>query len=190
MNPKTPPGPLLRTTTTAILLACLCLPAIVLATPVAPSASEALAGQRAIGQTLFRWFGLEVYRATLYGGEAFSAAEFSRQRLALELEYRRSFSGNDIAKRSIDEMRAQTPLAPASERDWLAAMNGLFPDVKQGDRLLGVHEPGVGASFYLNGRVLGRVDDADFSARFFGIWLSPRTSQPKMRAALIAGAAP
>jgi hypothetical protein len=28
-----------------------------------------------------------------------------------------------------------------------------------------------------------------FAERFFGIWLSPRTSQPRLREALIAGAA-
>ena len=39
------------------------------------------------------------------------------------------------------------------------------------------------------GRLLDSVDDPAFSARFFAIWLSPQTSQPRMREALIAGAA-
>ena len=70
---------------------------------------------------------------------------------------------------------------------WLAAMKGLFPDVKAGDRITGVHVPGSGARFYLNSRLLGEVADDAFSRLFFGIWLSPKTSQPRMRETLIQG---
>jgi Chalcone isomerase-like len=156
--------------------------------PPAATAGEALSGQRAIGQSLFRWWGLEVYRATLYGDASFDPPRFERQRFALELEYLRNFSGRDIAQRSLDEMQAIAPLDPAQARGWLDAMLKTFPDVRPGDRLLGVHEPERGARFYVNGRLLAAVDDPAFSARFFGIWLSPRTSQPRLRDALIAGA--
>ncbi len=119
---------------------------------------------------------------------AFDPARFERQRFALELEYRRAFDGDDVARRSVDEMQGIAPLPPAQARDWLDRMQRAFPDVQAGDRLLGVHEPGAGAHFYLNGRLLASVDDAAFSARFFAIWLTPRTSQPRKREALIAGA--
>jgi hypothetical protein len=32
------------------------------------------------------------------------------------------------------------------------------------------------------------IDDPEFSRYFFGIWLSPHTSEPKMRGELLAGA--
>lgn len=155
----------------------------------AASADEALSGQRAIGQSLFRWWGLEVYRATLYGDASFDPPRFERQRFGLELEYLRNFSGRDITQRSIDEMQGIAALDPAQASGWRDAMLKTFPDVRPGDRLLGLHEPERGARFYLNGRLLAAVDDPVFSARFFGIWLSPRTSQPRLREALIAGAA-
>ena len=157
-------------------------------TATVPSAGEALSGQRAIGQSLFRWWGLEVYRATLYGDAGFDPQRFERQRFGLELEYLRNFSGRDIAQRSLDEMQGIAPLDPAQARGWLDTMQRSFPDVRPGDRLLGTHDPERGARFYINGRLLSAVDDPAFSARFFGIWLSPRTSQPRLREALIAGA--
>lgn len=157
-------------------------------TPPAASAGEALSGQRAIGQSLFRWWGLEVYRATLYGDAGFEPTRFERQRFGLELEYLRRFDGRDIAQRSLDEMQGIATLDPAQARGWLDTMRKTFPDVRPGDRLLGVHEPERGARFYLNGLLLATVDDPAFSVRFFGIWLSPRTSQPRLREALIAGA--
>jgi Chalcone isomerase-like len=186
MNTRRPAA--LLTSLLLVMMAALSVPTLA-NTPPAPTAAEALSGQRAIGQTLFRWWGLEVYRATLYASAGFDPLRFEQQRFALELEYRRAFDGEDIARRSLDEMQVLAPLAPAQSRDWLDRMTRAFPDVQPGDRLLGVHEPGAGARFYLNGRLLDSVDDPAFSARFFAIWLSPQTSQPRMREALIAGAA-
>ena len=71
---------------------------------------------------------------------------------------------------------------------WLAAMGKLFPDVQAGDRLTGLQQPGQAARFYFNGVLRGEVADADFTRLFFGIWLSSRTSEPKLRAQLLGGA--
>ena len=177
----------MATRTTALLIAlsaALCWPAQAAAPE--PTASAALAGQQVVGQSLFRSWGFEIYNATLFAAPGFDAARFEQQRLGLELQYRRAFAGRDIAQRSLDEMQGIAPLSPAQARDWLAAMNALFPDVKAGDRILGVHVPGSGARFYLNGALLGEVAEEGFSARFFAIWLSPKTSQPRLREALIA----
>jgi len=150
--------------------------------------AEALQGKSVLGQTRLRVWGFSVYDATLYAVPGFDAARFGEQRFALELAYLRAFEGADIAQRSLDEMRGQGAVDEPSAQRWLAAMKALFPDVKAGDRITGVHLPETGARFYLNGRWLGAVDEPAFSRRFFGIWLSPRTSQPAMRAALLQGA--
>ena len=46
-------------------------------------------------------------------------------------------------------------------------------------------EPGQGAQFWFNGASRGRVADPLFSERFFGIWLSPQTSEPGLRGKLL-----
>jgi hypothetical protein len=78
----------------------------------------------------------------------------------------------------------------AQAQRWEAALRTLLPDVKPGDRLLGVHRPETGAQFYQGGRALGRIDDPEFSRRFFAVWLGPATSAPALRDALLAGSAP
>jgi len=64
-------------------------------------------------------------------------------------------------------------------------MTALFPDVRDRDRLTGVQLPGQGARFFFNGTLRGELADAEFARLFFGIWLSPRTSEPALRAALL-----
>jgi hypothetical protein len=52
--------------------------------------------------------------------------------------------------------------------------------------LLGLYQPGAGAVFSMGGKVVGEVADAAFAKLFFGIWLSPQTSEPALRTALIS----
>jgi len=142
---------------------------------------------RPAGGGLLRFWGLEVYRAQLWVEPGFRRDGFERHAFALDIEYLRSLRGRDIAQRSIDEMRRQAPLDEARARQWLAAMQQLFPDVQRGDRLTGVYRPDRGVTFLFNGRELGLKDDPEFARRFFAIWLAPQTSEPSLREQLLAG---
>ena len=86
---------------------------------------------------------------------------------------------------SLAEMRRQASISEAQGQAWLKAMEAAFPDVKDGDRLTGRYEPGSGAQFFFNGQPRQRIDDAQFARLFFGIWLSPQTSEPALREQLL-----
>ena len=178
----------MRLHTTVVLLA-LCgpawWPANAQTTAPEPALASALQNLGKVGTARLRYWGFDVYDANLYAPAGFDIQRFESQRFGLELSYLRGFKGTDIAERSIDEMKGLATLGPAQAQRWLAAMSALFPDVQRGDRITGVHLPGRGARFYLNDRLLGEIADDAFSRLFFGIWLSPRTSQPRMREALI-----
>jgi Chalcone isomerase-like len=136
------------------------------------------------GQGRMRFLGLSVYDIALSSPDPLQAS-WAAQPLMLTLSYARALKGGAIAERSLEEMRRQGPIAEADAQRWLAGMREAFPDVKEGDRLAGLHEPGEGARFWFNGTPRGPRFDADFSRRFFGIWLAPETSEPKLRAQLL-----
>ncbi|MDP2221600.1 MAG: chalcone isomerase family protein [Hydrogenophaga sp.] len=163
-------------------------PSTVLATPE-PTVRAALQDKQLQGQARLRVWGFEVYDASLWAGPGFDAQRYEQHRFGLELSYLRSLKGRAIAERSIEEMRGIAPITTEQATRWLAAMSELFPDVQRGDRITGVHVPGSGARFYLNGRLRGELADDAFSSLFFGIWLSPNTSQPAMRATLLQSVA-
>jgi hypothetical protein len=104
---------------------------------------------------------------------------------ALELRYARSFKGTAIARRSIEEIRAQRPYPAATLSRWEQQLSALFPDVDDGDRLIGVRIPGSGAVFYSGTRKLGQIDDEILADAFFDIWLHPSTSEPSLRVRLL-----
>ena len=172
---------------TALLLA---LPAGVQASTGAqasPSASAhpQLPGSRLQGQATMRYWGLRVYQARLWTQPDFQPGKMTEQPLALELHYLIDLQGGAIAERSLQEMRRAASIPAAQADRWLSAMQRLFPDVKSGERLTGVLQPGKGVRFWHNERPIGEVADAEFARLFFGIWLAPTTSEPDMRLALL-----
>jgi hypothetical protein len=175
----------MRMAAVLVLSATLFVPAAQ-AQPAVPGLPDAIAA----GEARFTFLGLRVYHARLWVAPGFRQSTLGSVPLALELAYERSFRAADIARRSLQEMERAGPLDPALAQRWEARLRELLPDVKPGDRLLGVHEPGRGAAFFHDGRLLGRVDDDAFSRRFFAIWLGPATSAPDLRASLLAGTAP
>jgi len=138
------------------------------------------------GEIRFRYWGFHVYDAQLWVRPDFDPQRPLEHPLALTLVYARELKARDIAERSVEEIERQSPVTPEQARAWLAHMERAFVDIRPGDRLTGVFRPQEGAaSFFFNGRPTAEVRDAVFVPLFFGIWLSPRTSEPGMRRALL-----
>jgi hypothetical protein len=150
-----------------------------------PEVSAELPGALLLGEGRLRFLGMHIYDVRLWGEGAQVAREPKTEPLALELQYARALSGRDIAERSLKEMQGLETVAAAQAERWLVQMRQIFPDVKAGDRITGVQRPLEAARFFVNGQPSGEVRDADFTRLFFGIWLSPRTSQPGLRDALL-----
>jgi hypothetical protein len=144
-----------------------------------------LPGARLLGSGRLRFLGFSVYDIRLWAAQPVPATEVALRPLALEIEYTRALVGVKIAERSLEEMRRQATIAPEAAERWLAQMTALFPDVQAGDRLTGKQRPGEATRFFFNGNLRGEVRDAEFTKLFFGIWLSPRTSEPALREALL-----
>jgi hypothetical protein len=163
-------------------------PAVPVATPTEVAAQ--LPGAYWSGSARLRFFGFDVYDSQLWVAPGFQAATFAQHGLALELTYLRALTGQDIAERSLKEMRRSADLSPEQAQRWRAALLDAIPDVKATDRLTGLHIPGVGARFWHNGQPRPGVPDPEFSRLFFGIWLSQATSEPQLRRALLARLSP
>jgi hypothetical protein len=136
------------------------------------------------GQGRLTFWGFDVYDARYYVADPKGQNGF-----ALEIQYIRSFKGNDLAKRTIHEMSRQG-VSEKQRALWLQSLEKIFPDIASGDTLIGLHLPDKGTMFLHNGKVIGDVPGDAFAKAFFGIWLDERTSAPKLRTALIATRCP
>lgn len=109
----------------------------------------------------------------------------SQQPFALVLTYLRDFEGEDIASRSIDEMRNQGMHDEIKLAKWYEQMQQIFPNVVKGAKITGIVDSVQHSHFYFNNEYAGKVEDPEFTQCFFNIWLSKQTSEPKMRKQLL-----
>lgn len=169
--------------------------ALELAASASPAASSSAAlpehvrryveDPRVAGSGQLSWFGFPIYEAQLFVPPQFNARDPLAQSFVLELTYARKLHGKAIAERSSDEI-ARLGYGSAEQRAaWLRQMEAIFPDVDTSRRLAGVHVPGRGARFYLDGRLIGSIDDPQFARAFFSIWFDERTAAPKLRSNLL-----
>jgi hypothetical protein len=137
------------------------------------------------GSGVLKFFGFKAYDANLWLSGA-SGGQFSFNRpFALEIVYNTYIKASDINNTSLIEMTRISGASQEQVKTWSAFMAGMFVDVKGDDRLVGVHLPGVGARFFLNGKPLGETTDPQFSEAFFKIWLDAKARKPELRAALL-----
>lgn len=153
--------------------------------PTPPELAQNLPQARLQGSSRFRYYGFHVYDAQLWVPPTFDAVKLFSQPFALSLIYARSLKARDIAERSVQEMRRQTTVSEAEAQRWMQAMTAAFADVRDGDRLTGLHLVDAGASFFFNGQATQSINDKRFAALFFGIWLSSATSAPGLRRDLL-----
>lgn len=164
--------------------------------PLAPAhISEEIPQASLQGTGSFRWFGLHIYDASLwsapegYKPDRDKSDSAQPQKFALDLTYARTLYGGKIADASIDEIEKLKLGTPEKRERWLAQMKKIFPDVKQGTHITGIYIPNEAARFYLNGKLLGEIRDAEFAHAFFAIWLDKKTSAQNFRTRLLGSKA-
>ena len=145
------------------------------------SAKNFIPNANLIGQGSLYYVFWHIYDASLYSNGKFSF----KKPFVLTLDYKRKLSGVKIADRSAIEIRKLGFEDEIKLAGWRSQMRDIFPDVKNGSQLSGVYNPNKPTTFF-NGDVLaGTIKDPDFGKWFFGIWLSEKTSNPKLRKALL-----
>ena len=169
-----------------LALAAIFLPLTAIAQPTPAYVRQVLPESTLVGQGMYRWFGLSVYQARLWGDKTkVTPTGWSGSSFALELEYTRTLYGEEIAIASIDEIKKLGLGTSVQQAQWLADMKKIFPDVEKGYLLTGIFIPEQPSRFFLNGEAIGDIADPEFGRAFFGIWLDSKTSAPKLRRALL-----
>ncbi|OWY28191.1 hypothetical protein CEJ42_16380 [Herbaspirillum robiniae] len=141
---------------------------------------EALPEAQALGSGEMTWFGLRIYRATLWSAQRpFDAT----RTFALQLHYHVGIGKERLVSTSIDEMaRIGKGLIAADVLErWRTELNDAFVDVAAGDELIGVYLPMQGMELHNQRRLLAKINDIELANAFFGIWLDKATRDEALR---------
>ena len=136
------------------------------------------------GSGKFNWWGFHIYDASFYRAGAPSSQEF-----AIDIRYQKSFTGVAIANSSAEEMK-KIGVPDIQAALWGKDLAKIFPNIEPGQALTAVYAPKQGTIFYHDGKRIAQIPSVEFSKAFFGIWLDPKTSAPKLRSELLGQGCP
>lgn len=125
------------------------------------------------GVALLRYWGFKAYTGAFYIETGASGEDaLSDKAKRLELEYYRSIDGEDFGK-AVNKILARNldPEKLQRLRPKIDYHNGLYQDVKPGDRYSLTYIPGQGTQLALNGTPVDTIEGAEFAAVIFSIWL-------------------
>lgn len=104
---------------------------------------------------------------------------------ALSITYDMDFSKEDLIDRTVQELKQVSILTDDALQHYAVQLGAIWPDISKGDRITAFTRNAKETVFYYNGKKVGSITDAKFTEAFFGIWLSEKTSEPKMRKELL-----
>ena len=153
------------------------------ATAALPEAvSPSVADWRVQGEGEMRWFGFELYNARLWAPPAGWSVNGA---YALELRYARDIPSRRLVQASIEEMQRLGGADAEQLGRWRAALERVFPDVRPGEVIVGVH-PSAGRRRVLPPGAAHRPHRGRrLRPRLLRHLARPRTREPALRARLI-----
>lgn len=166
----------------ALSLAQLCALAAVLDPPLPTVVSQVQPQLHRIGQDKLTFLFWKIYDIALYtSGSVWKPDE----PYALAVIYNRHFTGPEIADEGVKQMQHLGYQDKDELSRWRSDMLKGFPSVVPGDRVAAVFIPPDEVRFYINDNMTADIKDSGFATAFFGIWLDPKTSEPKLRRTLL-----
>jgi hypothetical protein len=135
-----------------------------------------------VGTATLRVLFWTIYNSTLYSidGE-FRGVEPG---IALELTYRRRITTTTLIDWTRREWQKQSLSGEQSE-EWLEILSTIWSDVKRGDVLVLKVSSDLSSEFYKNDELIGSLTDPLFTSNFLSIFISEKSSYPKLRARLV-----
>lgn len=135
-----------------------------------------------VGQGEMSWLFIDLYQASLYS----PTGEYKQTHYpqALNILYQKNIDKDHLITATEKEWQ-KLGLNEALYGNWLAQLNNIWPDINKGDELLFLVEDNGSGYFYHNKKLLGSVNNQQFSEAFLSIWLSQNSSEPTLRKQLL-----
>jgi len=135
-----------------------------------------------IGQGTMSWFFIDIYQATLFSTTGRYQPHVYP--LALNIVYLKDIDKQQLLD-ATEKQWQKLGLTRHQYAYWLIELNKIWPNIKRGEQLLFLIKGEGEGHFYHNNRLLGHINDAQFSEKFIAIWLSKQTTRPKLRQQLL-----
>lgn len=136
---------------------------------------------REVGKAKFSVLFWDIYQSRLLSPSG--RFEKTKKNYIFEITYLRDISKNDLLARTVEQWQ-HLSFDKEQYQGYITKLEDLWPNIKAGNSLSLWVKPNT-SEFYFNNQYIGAIDDDSFGELFLAIWLSPETSQPKLRQQLL-----
>jgi hypothetical protein len=136
-----------------------------------------------VGSATLTFLFWDVYRSSLYTSTGDYPLDNNQQVLVLKIDYLRDIDKAELIEQTIAQWQ-HLGLKEEDFNQFVPRLAEIWPDITAGDSLALLVNDKMG-HFYLNNLSIGGIEDNNFSKIFIDIWLSKKTSQPRLRKQLI-----
>ncbi|KHD24811.1 periplasmic protein [Vibrio caribbeanicus] len=145
----------------------------------------------AVGEAQLSVFIFDVYQSRLQtpNGTYSVDADITPHPLALSIDYQRDISQQQLLDATEDQWEEMGFDKQLSQR-WIQELVTIFPNIEKGQNLTYVTDGQSGHFYFRSNEMasparIGSITDESLNDAFLAIWLSPKTTYPKLRAQLI-----
>lgn len=163
------------------VLLVLTLPYVAMAAAKPSELQAAIKAEVPVGEASFSKLFIHVYDAQFWS----DSGDWKHPPYALSITYDMNFTPDELADRTQQEMQHVSTLPEDALQGYTQQIRRIYPSVEAGDRITALQKDATTTAFFHNGRPIGTIKDKDFAAAFFGIWLSPKSSEPTMQKQLV-----
>jgi hypothetical protein len=142
------------------------------------------------GAGLLKWLFFKVYIAALYLPPDVPGRDVLEDvPKKMEFHYLSDMKAEQFTESGEPLLKKNaSPEELAKIRPKIDAINGMYRDVKKGERYSLTYIPGKGTELALNGQVLGRIEGYDFAAIYYRIWLGENPADDELKDLLLNNA--
>lgn len=136
-----------------------------------------------VGEAKFRVLFWDIYKSRLLTSNGTYSEKAPKLPVLFEIRYLRDITSKDLIERTVEQWQ-HVGKKESEYSDFVQQLEELWPNIKKGDQL-SLLAGNNGSEFFHNGESIGVIESREFGALFLSIWLSEKTSQPKLRNQLL-----
>ena len=141
-----------------------------------------LEDQYKVGEARLKFSFFKIYDSILFSAD--KRYESIEQEMTLSIDYLRNIPKKRIINAAVNQWE-HLNFDTESIVKWSNEIESILPEIRKNDNLSFYKDQYGFGEFYYNDKLIGKIDDKNFSEAFLSIWLSSDTSQPKLRKKLI-----
>ena len=138
-----------------------------------------------VGKAKFSVLFWDIYNSALYTKSGSYLHQNSAESLLFKIDYLKDITTEDLIERTVQQWQ-HLEVPESTYTPYISKLKAIWPNISAGDSLTLLVDNGKSV-FYFNNEKIGAITAQEFSRLFLDIWLSPATSQAKLRSQLLGG---